>query len=479
MLNVILKAFNKRRGGLTMDEAFRDRPIGTCISINDSHTIPSFKAQKHVWMHARQLRDCKYPDVDWKAIPPPDEELIEKMQHCENQFMLMIERYARVADIPYLERKRQYLEHLRYWDHLLDREKIGLFLLFHAPHQCYDYVIYELCKLKGIKTLSLEHCYSVDGIFVQEDYEKSTVELVPALQKVREEYKDPNKEIPLWPSFDRYFRLASERGDRPKIVVTRPKHLQQSNFFAKWWGRSLDLLKRSPGRFFWAVISPEKWTRKLNQHRTALYYDANVDEHLDLEKPFVYVPLHCQPEESTAPRGGAFVHQELMIQMLASLLPPGVMLYVKEHPGQGELFRSIKFYKFLLQYPNVRFVPRPLDTFELIRNSAAVATVTGTAGFEALFMKKPVFMFGHRFYQYAPGVHHIHSTEDCRKAIESVFIKKETFDLREIRMFLKAIQDICVHYYEKPTIPEEVAGQDEQVRELGRYIRKITEPLYS
>ena len=48
----------------------------------------------------------------------------------------------------------------------------------------------------------------------------------------------------------------------------------------------------------------------------------------------------------------------------------------------------------------VRFMPRGFNSFRLQEHAEAIATVAGTAGFEALFREKPVIMFGHWFYQY-------------------------------------------------------------------------------
>jgi len=48
----------------------------------------------------------------------------------------------------------------------------------------------------------------------------------------------------------------------------------------------------------------------------------------------------------------------------------------------------------------------------LIERCKAIATITGTAGWEALFKGKPAVVFGHAFYRDAPGVIAVESVED-------------------------------------------------------------------
>jgi len=156
-----------------------------------------------------------------------------------------------------------------------------------------------------------------------------------------------------------------------------------------------------------------------------------------------------QPECTSVPMGGAYGNQELLVQMLNALLPEGVLLYVKEHPMQRKAFadgrcRSQTFYEDLLACKRVRFVPTHFDSYRLVENAAAVATVTGTVGIEALFREKPVLMFGHRYIQYASGVFAIRTKEDCQRALDRIFKGGEKPARSDVRLFLKAIEETCV-----------------------------------
>ena len=49
-------------------------------------------------------------------------------------------------------------------------------------------------------------------------------------------------------------------------------------------------------------------------------------------------------------------------------------------------------------------MPMNIDSFPLIANSKAVATVTGTVGWEAMVRRKPVLVFGLSWYEKYAGV---------------------------------------------------------------------------
>jgi len=123
----------------------------------------------------------------------------------------------------------------------------------------------------------------------------------------------------------------------------------------------------------------------------------------DFSKKYIYFPLHYQPEASTIVCAQKYEKQLFYIDSWAKSLPADTMLYVKEHYAVlGH--RELSFYKELKKYPNVVLIDPLVDTFSLIKNSVAVTTLTGTAGWEAMLLRKPVFLGGRIFYEDAPGV---------------------------------------------------------------------------
>lgn len=412
--------------------------------------FPSLPAEQQDWFISSEVRNCHYRGRDLSVLDPIDEALIESMRECEAIFMEMVTRLEWKRSIPYGTRKCWYLAHLRFWNDYLTRHRINLYLSAWMPHEIPDIIIYYLCKVCGIPVLYFECAAMVrDTSFAEHDWQESAVQIGERFNALLQEYAgtvDPLA-IPLGERFEeRYRALTEPQGQQPPTSVLR---------WSTYWSRAFDLLWHRPlrallhGIYFLTPrgimrISEALQRAKVRRERNTFYEQHAVAP--DLTRLFIYVPLHYQPEASTVPMSGSYVHQVLMVQLLHAHLPEGVLIYVKEHPWEsGWLMRDRAYYQELVALTNVRLIRRDADTFALREHCRAVATGTGTAGFEALFRLKPVFLFGHRFYQYARGVHRIHSSYDCAQAMQEIFREGKAPTLVDCRLYLKAMEDTGIH----------------------------------
>lgn len=144
------------------------------------------------------------------------------------------------------------------------------------------------------------------------------------------------------------------------------------------------------------ILDNEKFL--IRYHISKKYY-----RNADYSQKYVFYPLHYQPESSTLVRAKKYEKQLFYIDSWAKSLPADTLLYVKEHyVVLGN--RKLSFYKELKKYPNVILISPWESSRKLILHSQAVTTLTGTAGFEAMLLRKPVIISGNVFYQDAPGV---------------------------------------------------------------------------
>jgi hypothetical protein len=119
---------------------------------------------------------------------------------------------------------------------------------------------------------------------------------------------------------------------------------------------------------------------------------------------FLLYPLHLQPEATTLVLAPYYLNQLALIEDLAKSLPAGYRLYVKEHViSRGRW--PLSFYRALRAIPGVRLISPSEHSISLLRRAAAVVVITGTMGWEALMLEKPVITFGHVFYNRHPFVH--------------------------------------------------------------------------
>jgi hypothetical protein len=138
---------------------------------------------------------------------------------------------------------------------------------------------------------------------------------------------------------------------------------------------------------------------------------SSIDENLN----FFYFPLHFQPEATTSLFGGIYENQLSIIQTISSTLPSNCILLVKEHPAYWKKkysdyfhsineYRSIDYYRTLLNMKNVLLVDHNYDTLQLVKSALGVVTVNGSICLEALKYHKPVIIFGNHFFKYLPNV---------------------------------------------------------------------------
>lgn len=446
-IRAIVARFSYPFSEKSLEKVLEQRSFVFCgiISTGEPRFYKSVPREDQEWFSSSEIRGCDYVGVDWSTISPLDEVLVEAMRPCEVVFLEMVSRLEWKRSISYSVRKQWYLRHLQFWNDYLEKRHINLYIAAWLPHEIPDIVIYYLCKLKNIPVLYFHTSSIRDNSFAEHDIEKSAEQIGKRYEELLQEYHsvtDP-KQIPLGEDFAKRFNALSEpSGQKPPVESVKR---------LTYWGNVQRMIRTAPMsalRFLGGYLTPGGLKRALEGIRRSRmirardsFYDAHAIDP-DFSKKFVYLPLHFQPEASTVPMGGAFSNQSLVAALLNAHLPDDVLIYVKEHPRASSwLARTVPMYEELLAMKKVRFLKRSADTFALRENCVAVATVTGTAGFEGLFRGKPVLLFGSRFYQYARGVHRIRTTEDMKAAIRSVFIEGKKPSLVEARLYLKAMEE--------------------------------------
>lgn len=119
---------------------------------------------------------------------------------------------------------------------------------------------------------------------------------------------------------------------------------------------------------------------------------------------FAYFPLHKEPETSLQLMSPEHFNQHAAILSIARDLPAGVLLAIKENMWSlGR--RPTDFYEQVADLKNVVFLDLRENGIDCARQADFTVTITGTAGFEAAVMGKPVVTFGrHNMYSVLPHV---------------------------------------------------------------------------
>ena len=278
-------------------------------------------------------------------------------------------------------------------------------LFFDVPHLAYDTVLFQMCKVLNLRTIIVRQTLFPDRFWTMTD---------PANLGHFADVPDA-KPYPIdkgvWPDL---FYMSGVKQE-PEETGTVNANAAVNLF--------LHLLANRPARLLnpycaWGLFSRAqlvyrsfpKWRDPFARffHEDSLAYFDHLsnfeNQDIDLSRDYIYFPLQLQPELTTSALGGRFRDQALAIESLARVLPDGVRILVKENPRQGAYMRGPMFFHRLNRIPSVTFLPSWADTRALTLNAMAVASITGTVGWEAICQGKPALVFGNAWYRKLPGV---------------------------------------------------------------------------
>lgn len=367
-----------------------------------------------------------------------DGELLEQMRPWLPMAMLQVDR-RNWSGSSLAASHRLVARHIAIWSHLMDVLEPEVVFWNDAPHRCFDYVLYGLCRLRGVPTGMTGATSLRDRLVIQERIEDPPLCLFPEAERVPEAAVDP-----MLDSVYAAYLAANDLNVR-------------GNLSSVWSpGRSLlrrvGDLRRTPTDF--PEVVPDRRVRWYSKALKGIANRRAVRSNFKMyetsaaaaegSSPFVYHALHYQPESTTAPRGGDLWEQVNTVRLVLAGVPRDWRVVVKEHPAMmryrldWDRARGEAFYRELLSLPRVELVPVTTPSSALIGDARFVATTTGTVGWEAVLAGTPTLAFGSAWYAEAPGVHQVTSADAVRRAVDRDGRDSRGPDLRdEVREFVR------------------------------------------
>lgn len=190
-------------------------------------------------------------------------------------------------------------------------------------------------------------------------------------------------------------------------------------------------------------------------------YHNEACEAVTLDAPYIYFPLHYEPERTSNPDGGLYYNSYDALVALRRLVPVEIPIYVKEHSTQfidaahGHRGRSPYFYKAVKTMPNVRMVPIEQSSFELIEHAALTVSITGTACLEAACRGRKAVIFGHTWFSGCPNVHSYSTIESYDELLAAPTHSRE--DIK--RHFSEFVQRYAIAGCTTPSIENYLRGK--------------------
>lgn len=307
------------------------------------------------------------------------------------------------------------------------RNKIDLVIFNRSPHYEGDFVLYLVAKTLGIRTLIMQQSLL------------------------------PNKFFYFFNISD-YGKFATSQNlfsDSASFLVRR--RAEKELFYMNSRGRK-NRLQWKAYQFMYPEyqLMKDVFFRAGKMHAVIRYAHKRrflrdmarlVTRSPELTKPFIYFPLHMQPELTTSVFGGPYSDQILAIEDLCAIIPEGWRIYVKENPKQKYSMRGAEFFRRLERIQKAVYVDANFSTYRLLEASKLVATVTGTVGWEAITGGKNVVYFGNTWYEGLPGAYRFDENLDLEELAGSP-VSHELLQERVQQMMMKMGTGVIYPGYE-------------------------------
>jgi len=404
--------------------------------------------------------------MDKEDILYCDEKIYSYMYQHLYVFMDIISRAA------FFQNKRihEYLNvfnlFVYYFYGLIKKRDIQLMIFEDIPHGPANYVLYHLGKVLDIPTVMVCQSLFPDKFFYFYDVDDyGLFDQVP-------EYKANNNGISIEKEHQKDLFYMKKPSWQEKLV----RKTKMLHSFSEWKEERKAILRKTSAKYEGIVdFVQQDISRKLIKKNLQKAYRRRAEicfsSDVDLNKDFVYFPLHLQPEMTTSALGGVYCDQLLAIEQLSQKIPADWYIYVKENPKQDFLMRGQYFFERLSLIPKVKTVKLDFNTYDLIKNCRFVATITGTAGWEAISGGTNSVVFGKAWYKCLPGVFQYSEDLDINQVLN---YKIDHMELeKSVTALLKKMADGLVNADYLPMLPN-FSSTDNKAK-IVRFLKFILE----
>lgn len=349
------------------------------------------------------------------------------------------------------ERADLFARHCCFWNSIFDKHEIQAVISQNFGHQGFDFVALSLAEAKGIPTLIFNETGQFPQVqFVQENVQKLGDLELGKLLKINIASEMAQEK----PDFIRRslskFQPVPDRFGAPGRYATSP---------TKSWLMDLNVRITQPSqrviisilikKTFRLLLNPKKRLMmvkrtlgKIQRTRKSMMEESKYTSLPNLDSNFIYFPLPYQPEATTSVKGRHFYRLREAVSFIASQLPPGWSLIVKEHPHQWRrlLPRRPGFFAHLSSIPRVHLVHHTSDNTLLVRHARAVACVSHSSiTAHAVANGKLVISLGSSHFRQAPNYHCVSSTDSLKSTMKII---AGTSDIQHSSSFEDFIQEL-------------------------------------
>ena len=308
------------------------------------------------------------------------------------------------------------------------------FLIMKTTDMHHNQIFYQMCRSKGIKVMMLEQSRFGHKCLVTQERDK--IDYVSSLMDL----ESTNKTIGDLQDFLKANNLSAQLNTyTTKFITSKWEKIKAAlNFLFVSTNTNIKTHYTYFGRTKFKVLKKSLTDLIVEKYRE-IFISKNLKKEIDDKTPFVYFPLHQEPERVLLIGSPFYTNQIETVRHIAKSLPSDYKLFVKEHPTQTiRGWREISFYKEILEIPNVELLHPSVSSEQIMKKCSLVITVGGTAGLEAAFYQKPSIIFADMGYGVLPSVHRIKSVTELPDAIR-ISLQK-TVNLNDLGKYVDIVE---------------------------------------
>ena len=330
----------------------------------------------------------------------------------------------------------------KFFEKILDDSKPDFYAAY-LPQSHHERLLYEMCRAKKIPILMLSPARIAGRFMVTNDDSLQLDTMDNELKTSQNKTKTLEEIRSYMEKYDATSYISKMR--KASFETNRIKRYKSIlKFFFSFDSSNYDSRYSNYGRTKTKVFL-NKIKLNIQRKRRQSFIDKNLIHEIDLEVPFVYFPLHYEPEYVLLSGAPYFDNQLAVITSIAKSLPVGYKLYVKEHPQQGTIgWKDINFYKSIMRLPNVYLLHPTISSNKLVQNSSLVCNIAGTTGLEAALYNKPTVLFSDQIYSKLPSVHRVKNLEELPQIIKTALQKQ--VNVSELSRLIEIIDKNSINF---------------------------------
>jgi len=254
-----------------------------------------------------------------------------------------------------------------------------------------------------------------------------------------------------------YLLKVIEKHERPYYIMPFLKRKKSKEFISSIKGLIKLQINKIKGKI--SFYEDSTYATVNFFERALKSYFVKYDSIKNLEDyEIVTFPLHYEPEASLSYLSEFFSNQVALIENLTKCLKVNQLLVIKEHPAQFGMLLTKKYQKLKKNNSQIVFLPSTISSYDIIKKSDVIITLTSHLGWEALILGKPVFLLGKMFYDKYPYINKFESFDKLKNDIQNknyLFPKQEAtvkYIAQLIEVSYKGMPFPCENLYKKENI---------------------------